>query len=267
MSRDLDVDASIARVVDPQVRDVLQALADETRRSAEDPAWQREVQRRRNTEAHAAAQLEAQRVAWLRSRGIPERHLDAILRGALEETVALRSTRAWIADAPPGSVLLLLGPPDAGKSCAASWAVAQDPPRSAVHYRRGRAHPWPAELAPAFVAAEHLARIMEHRPRFEDVDQREPVSGRTWSELLGCYLLALDDLGQEASRSRRHAEAADILLRSRCDRGLLTIVPANFKTPEELVSHLGPRGVRFAERLLEYGTFIRCPAVGFRRRR
>lgn len=258
----IGLDESIDRVEDPAIREALRAMAEATAERSKDPRWAAEVQRREAAAAMAARQLEVRREAWLRSRGIPQKHLDTIIAGDLVETTALAAVKRWL---PAGGVAVLVGPPDASKSFAASWAVAQDPPAGAPRYDRGRSRGWPPDLSPVFVQAELLVRIVDHRRRWEDEDAREPTSGRSVEEVLGAYLLALDDLGQEAARrDSKVADAVDIVIRTRCDRGLRTVITTNHRSIEAMARSLGGRGPRVAERLLEYGTEIACPFEGLR---
>jgi flagellar biosynthesis GTPase FlhF len=115
-----------------------------TPETADERAAREQREQQRERDEVAAASL-ATREAILRDRGIPAKHRALILAGALDQTPTLERTRSWLAD--DRRVLALVGPGDAGKTTAASWAAAQEPsPRR------------PAPVHPAHRSADRRVR-------------------------------------------------------------------------------------------------------------
>ena len=214
---------------------------------------QREQQRERD---EATAARLATLDAILRHRGVPAKHRALIIADKLEPTPALIRARTWLADA--RRVLALMGAPDAGKTTAASWAAAQEP--SAADLRLWT--PRTGLPAVVFLPAEDLAGAWQARR------ERDPISRRTLAELRDCWLLVIDDLGQEPGIvAGMVGEAVDILVRRRSDDGLRTLITSNLATPAALGGRYPDRGQRLHESMLEHGYFTPVPPEGRRRRR
>lgn len=210
---------------------------------------------------------QASREQQLHARGVPAKDIDRLVAaetaapGGLRETEALARCRRWLAE--DRRILVLGGPPDAGKTTAAAWAAAQEP---SAEDRR-----WWDERAGVpqvvYLEAELLLGVWLNRAG------KESLTGRTREDLVTCWLLVIDDLGQEASTDGIVAmvgEAIDVLLRLRSDRRLRTLITTNIeRTPghAKIVERYGARGVRIRERLQEHGAWCPCKAIGLRRAR
>lgn len=237
--------------------------------TAEEVAAREQRAAEREREAAARERL-AVREAILRDRGIPAKHRALILGGGLDETPPLERTRTWLAD--DRLVLTLVGPGDAGKTTAASWAAAQEP--SAADLRN-----WTPRIGlptVVFIPAEFLVGAWHaHKVHYHMVNkvvvatpERDPITRRTMADLLDCWLLVIDDLGQEAAVvSDMVGAAVDTLVRRRSDAGYRTLITSNLATSAEMESRYIGRGTRLHESLLEYGYFTPVKALGYRRRR
>lgn len=214
---------------------------------------QREQQREREAAACAALTM---REAILRERGIPAKHRALILGEALDTTPTIERVRSWLAD--DRRVLTLVGVPDAGKTTAASWAAAQEPSPADLRLwtpRTGR----PAVV---FLPAEDLAGAWQAR------HERDPITRRTLADLRECWLLVIDDLGQEPGViADMVGDAVDILVRRRSDDGFRTLITSNLTTPAALEQRYPARGQRLKESLLEHGYFSPFKALAYRRRK
>jgi DNA replication protein DnaC len=204
----------------------------------------------------AAREKLATREAILRDRGVPAKHRALILADKLDETPTMARTRSWLAD--DRRVLTLVGVPDAGKTTAASWAAAQEP--SAADLRLWT--PRTGLPAVVFLAAEDLAGAWQARK------ERDPITRRTLADLRDCWLLVIDDLGQEPGIiADMVGEAVDILVRRRSDDGYRTLITSNLATPAALEQRYTARGQRMHESMLEHGYFSPFKALGYRRRK
>lgn len=213
----------------------------------------REQQRERD---EAAAARLATREAILRDRNIPAKHRALILAGKLDETPALTRARSWLTG--DRRVLALVGVPDAGKTTAASWCAAQDPSAEDLKIWTPRT----GLPAVVFLAAEDLAGAWQARR------ERDPISRRTLADLRDCWLLVIDDLGQEPGVvAGMVGEAVDILVRRRSDDGQRTLITSNLATVDALKERYPDRGQRLHESMLEHGYFTPVPPEGRRRRR
>lgn len=238
--------------------------------SPETPAEQaaREArQAERERQATAAADL-ASREVILRERSVPAKHRALILAGEIDETPALTRARTWLAD--ERRLLALVGVPDAGKTTAASWAAAQEPSTADLRL-------WTPRIglpAVVFIPAEFLAGAWQARGVHYQgkeripVPERDPITRRCMSDLCDCWLLVIDDLGQEPGVvSDMVGDIVDILLRRRSDAGFRTLITSNLATRAALEQRYPARGQRLYETFLEYGYFTPVPPEGRRRRR
>lgn len=208
------------------------------------------------------------RMAILRDRGIPAKDIDRLLANDLRETPAIARVRRWLMSG--DRVLVLAGAPDAGKTTAASFAASQDPSEADCRWWRDRV----GVPAVAYLEAELLLKVWLNRTG------REPLTGRSQDDLVSCWLLVIDDLGQEASTDAvvgMVGEAVDHLVKLRSDRRLRTLITTNIRwhsppngkkedpANPSLVARYGARGQRILQRLTEFGAWYPCEPVGLRR--
>lgn len=204
------------------------------------------------------------RIEALLTRGIPAKDIELIAAGELVETRALRAVRDWLADDRAPRLLVLAGQKDAGKTTACSVAVAADPSEADAV--------WVGRTAPRgrYVEAELLLKAWWHRDYLDESSRRvdvDPVTKLSPAVLVGCSLLAIDDVGQEPGQFVDGvAEALDVLVRLRCDRRLRTVISTNLETVDALVARYSAtgRGGRLTERLTEHGLWVKCPPEGLR---
>lgn len=146
-------------------------------------------------------------------------------------------------------ILVLGGPVGVGKTTAASWLIAQGPPR---RYSFG-AKPddaWPADLHPRFVSAPEFALV--------DLYDRERMNA-----LLCCSVLVLDDLGMEVMGDSGIVQGKlDLLFDARYRRLVWTVITTNL-TPDAFRQRYGDRIV---DRIREAGEFVGMPGESLRGR-
>lgn len=173
----------------------------------------------------------------LHKRGVPAKDFRRLAGlEPLAETSALRVARSWLAS--DQTLLVLSGGVGCGKTVAASWAVAQDPPPA--YGFPGSGDTWPELFWPQFVSAPRLALTNRYDPGEIRV-------------LTGCAVLAIDDLGAEfADKSGSFLATLNVVINSRYDSVLKTVVTTNLDA-----EGFGERyGARFADRVNEVGEFI-----------
>ena len=84
----------------------------------------------------------------------------------------------------PRRGLVIAGPPDAGKTTAASWLGSQEPSAADLRFWKPRT----GQPVVVFVAAEFLLGAYHARGR-----ERDPITGRNLLDLLSCWLLIVDE--------------------------------------------------------------------------
>jgi hypothetical protein len=202
----------------------------------------------------------AERKRDLMTNGIPAGAAAVIAASNLAPCTAITKAREWFRNPARKQVLVLAGPKDACKTTAASCAVDVWPWRG-------------LEQLPRLVAWENVLGPWYHRP--SDSSPHDEVTRLRRRDLLTAALLVLDDVGQEASElAPRFGEALDLLLKTRCDAGLYTIITTNYECLVDtrrgkdlisgLVTRYDHRGPRIGERLTEFATWARCEVEGFR---
>lgn len=179
----------------------------------------------------------------LHDRGLPVKHAGAIVADRIVATPALTRVRRWLGEGLP-VLLVLSGPFDSGKSFAASWAASQE----ATDLEKNEGIVVCAELL--FDAAGH---------------ERGPVKGFSLSDLLSCHVLVIDDIGWEGRTDvQMVGTLVDQILRTRIERGLLTLITTNVPTPVELGARYEV-GERLIESITKHGEWYLCEFVGMRR--
>jgi DNA replication protein DnaC len=197
------------------------AQAKEKARAEDELAARREADAKR--EAAAARPR-------LIGRGVPARLADAILRGALEETDAIRLAKAFTASR--RTILVISGVRGAGKTVAAAWLVAQYP------FAR-------------FIDVSRLARLS----RYSEEDM---------APLEECALLAIDDLGTEYADDKGSFMATlDGLVNARYADERRTVITTNLQANTFKARY----GERIADRIREAGRFVELASKSLRGRR
>lgn len=211
----------------------------------------------------ALARAEAADARELRRRilvdcGAPAKAAALIAHDRLRDTTALRHVRAFMGQ-DQRRLLVLSGDPDASKTTAASLAL--DIATVAWCAQVGRGGP-----GPQLIPAELLVGAWMYYDRTrERTEPTEPLTGVNKLVLSTCWLLVIDDVGQEgAEHLQLVGEIVDVLVRVRCDRGLRTVLTTNLLDVDALVKRYPARGQRIGERLTEHGVWARCPAEGLR---
>jgi hypothetical protein len=193
----------------------------------------------------------------LRDRGIPAKDRRRVIADKLRNTRSMIRARSWVTE--PRRGLVIAGPPDAGKTTAASWLGSQEPSAADLRFWKSRT----GQPVVVFVAAEFLLGAYHARGR-----ERDPITGRNLLDLLSCWLLIVDDVGQEAGvAADMVGEALDVLTRRRSDAGLRWVITTNLDQPDAagFSARYGARGQRLRETLIEHGVFFTAPAEGLRR--
>jgi DNA replication protein DnaC len=183
-----------------------------------------EAERERREREQAAAD----RVRQLVSYGMPTKDLDAFAAAALVASEARGAVDRFVArhaKERAHSVLVLIGAPGSGKTCAAAWWLTMRSPK----------HPHVETAPPLFMTAGRIARTSS----FDDAKL-------TRIEL--AEKLVIDDLGIEYSDDKgSFASKLDQLLDARYEHLLPTIITTNL-AHEQMRTRLGPRVLsRFAE--------------------
>jgi hypothetical protein len=219
-----------------------------------------------------AAALE-QRRRHLLARHIRPTDVERLLQPErLVPTVALLKVQGWLADVAAKRVLVLAGEKDSGKTTAASWAAAADPgPADLRWLARG------AGLG-RYIEAELLRDAWLHHRTVKDADgiehDKNSLTGMNREQLVTCWLLVIDDVGQESGALLHEvAEAVDVICRLRCDRRLRTVLTTNMvadegaKRASKLAARYAETGrsARLMERLTEHGLWVDCPREYLRR--
>lgn len=201
---------------------------------AESPA-ERQARRERQV-AREEAQARRHRRDQLERSGIDEvltdEDVDVLVADELEPTLALRRVREWFLGGVP--IIGLFGPPDAGKSIAAGWAIAR-------HAGTAR-----------YIEAVDLA--MEFR-----ADYGKPSDG--FAAYLRAELLVIDELGTEDDAARARATLRYVLNRRRKGRRR-TILIGNMDRAELTEVY----GSSLMSRLTQKAELYRVPATGMRSR-
>lgn len=227
-----------------------QQRADEqhARQMAEDPVYrgrylatEAEQLEREKVKAEREEQARWRRArASLLTRGIPVKDVEAIVGGTLRETAALRVAKGWWSST--ATVLVLSGTRGCGKTTAAAWCVAQEPPDDPY-----RSEEW-------YRAPEKTWRVWE--PRFADVTVIQRASRYDEEQMLPlerAAVLAIDDLGMEyADVKGSFAALFDGLFNSRYAAQLKTVITTNLPAAEFKARY----GERVADRIRECGTFV-----------
>lgn len=221
---------SAAEIAEPWLREQL-AKAEELPEPEVDP--EEELQRRTNAHAAELQRKRQQRLAELDAMGIPFRHAMALAAGHVLESEAVATYRKWIARGVYGSLLVLSGDVNSGKTFAASMAVIEGPPRE---YPFG--DKWPAARRPCFIdAAEIMAMGHYDRERF--------------TRLCECSVLGLDDLGVEFVDAKgAFRTSLDRLLNARYNGPCWTVITTNLSRTDFAKRY----GDRLMGRLTESGS-------------
>jgi len=225
------------------------ADAEHARRLRDDPDYRdkceaEEAERLAKEQAKADAEKRAE---WVRARadlvdrGIPMKDVEAILGGTLKDTAALNVARGWFAH--PGlTVLVLSGTRGCGKTTAASWCVAQEPPRDPLRGDRWFARPASERRywAPLFVDVTRLQRASRY-----DQEQMWPFERAA--------VLAIDDLGLEYADVKGSFTALfDGLFNARYANEMKTVITTNLTAADFKARY----GERVADRIRECGRFV-----------
>lgn len=167
----------------------------------------------------AASEARMQREAWrdrLSSSGILASLRDEdrarVLDDALDETDALRATRAWLAKAtqtpdPDRNVLALCGPRGLGKTIAAAWALS----------RRGG----------VYATVETYLRDHERWLRDRSYDDETSQATQRMERYRTAHLVVLDEIGTERNAEAMRAAFFRLMDHRQSRRRQLTILLTN----------------------------------------
>lgn len=192
---------------------------------AEDPVYQANAEKLRETEAEAVQREHESRLALL-ATGIPMTLWDAIREP--RETPALVAAREFLESAP--AFLALSGPAGRGKTFAAAWAVAQ---------KSGR-----------YVITHDLVTAGSFDP--------------VWPEIALAPILALDELGAEYRNAAFEASLYS-LLNARHAHGRKTILCTNLGKPGFIDRYCPKEGDPLRDRLRTSSTWVALPGESLRK--
>lgn len=148
--------------------------------------------------------------------GVPFADAQQILRGAMDDTDALKAARKWRDLKSPGGLLVINGPNGCGKTFAASWLVIEGPP---CGYPYGaRDDKWPAERHPRFIQVSQLMQVSMYGDNEE------------MRLLRNCSVLAIDDVGTEYDDDKgAFAAKFSSLIAHREKAPVWTVITTNLK--------------------------------------
>lgn len=239
-----DVLVDFANVVDPDLR----ATLTEGLRLVEgmpEPPQRDEVGERRDELALERARAEDEKARqlqeWVDVWGIPFVDAQQIIAGEIQDTAALAAVRKLLDQKVWGAILCLSGPNGCGKSFAASWLVAQGPPRP---YPFGGS--WPRERHPRFISVGVLQRVSLYG---DDAD---------WKAIANASVLAIDDVGTEYKDDKgAFAARFDQLIAHREKSPCWTVITTNLVARAKGAgedSFAGKYGERVFDRLRRLGS-------------